>query len=112
MVKSSDIRKTVGNNLKRLRNSKKLSQEKLAELVDMDRESISSIELGRSFVSSDSLAKLANFFNVEPEYFFKQKPIEHSGKDLDFKKEINRLLSGFTSDELILLYKITASFKS
>ncbi len=112
MVSSNDIRLNVGTNVRKLRKQKGLSQEKLAEYVALERETIRSIETARSFVSSDSLAKLANFFNVEPEYFFKQKPIEHSGKDLDFKKEINRLLSGFTSDELILLYKITASFKS
>ncbi len=55
-----------------LENKKAYLKKKLAEYVALERETIRSIETARSFVSSDSLAKLANFFNVEPEYFFKQ----------------------------------------
>ena len=111
MVNSDEIRQNLGKNIKKLRKQKELSQEKLAEYIDMERESVHSIESGRAFVSADSLAKFANYFNVGPEYFFKQTPIEHFERDVNVKKEINRLLSGFNSDELILMYKIAAAIK-
>ena len=86
MVNSNDIKQYLGKNIKRLRLAKNLSQEQLAEIVNLERETISAIEIGRAFTSSEVLANLANYFNVEISLLFKSGYIEHSDKDFNLKK--------------------------
>ena len=56
------------NNLKQIRNSKKLLQTKVAMDLNITQETISSYETGRVFPSSDMLIKLANYFNCSVDY--------------------------------------------
>ena len=111
MIDNKKILKNFGSNVKKLRVSKKLTQEQLAENLDLQVQTITSIEVGRSFISCNVLTKLSNFFNVEPSYFFKLNHIDLTEKDFDCIKEINRLLSGFNSDKLIEIYNIIAALK-
>lgn len=112
MMNSNDIKSIIGSNLKKLRKNRNLSQEKLAEFLEMDKDSVASIEKGRAFVSAESLSKLCNYFNVEPEYFLKTNPFEYTVDDIEVKKEINRILSGFNSENLQRVYKIVAALKT
>lgn len=111
MVDSNEIRKILGNNIRKLRLAKGLSQEQLAEAVGLERDSISSIETGRAFTSSETLAEFANHFNVEINYLFKSNNIEETDKIVDIKKEINRALSGCSHDFLKNIYKIIIALK-
>jgi len=106
MVNSNDIKQILGNNLKRLRQANGLSQEKLAELVNLERETISAIEVGRAFTSSEALAEFANFFNIEPSTLLKPNFIFNSDKIDDLKKEINLLLSSSNDKKLRTIYNI------
>ena len=55
----------LAKNLKRLRKQKKLSQEKLARLVDISYNTISKIEAGKAKNPTfDTLAKLADVFGI------------------------------------------------
>lgn len=47
-----------GQNLKKLRKKKHLTQEKLAEMIGVNQRQLTRIEVGRSFVSSETLEKL------------------------------------------------------
>jgi transcriptional regulator with XRE-family HTH domain len=60
-----DIKKKFGNNLKRLRREKGISQESLALSANLDRTYISSIEKGERNVSITVVEKLANALNVK-----------------------------------------------
>jgi transcriptional regulator with XRE-family HTH domain len=53
------IRKQLGVNLRRHRRQAGLSQERLAELCDLDRTEISLLERGRYFPRLDTLVMLA-----------------------------------------------------
>lgn len=53
-----------GNNVKYLRNKIQISQEKLAELSDLDRTYISSVERGQRNVSILNIIKIAEALNV------------------------------------------------
>jgi len=112
MINSNDVRKILGNNIRKLRLARGLSQEQLAEAVSLERDSISSIETGRAFTSSEALAEFANFFNVEINYLFKAVNIEETDKIIDIKKEINRVLSGCNPDFLKNIYKIIVALKN
>lgn len=54
--------------LKELRSERKISQAELAEMVCVSRNTISSIELGQSKPSFDTLIALADCFNVSLDY--------------------------------------------
>jgi transcriptional regulator with XRE-family HTH domain len=54
----------VGANIKRIRTSKGLSQEKLANLANVDRTYIPKVEKGMINITVNSLAKIAEALNV------------------------------------------------
>lgn len=66
----SDFKKKFGQNLKKLRKSRKLTQEKLAELIDIHYRQMSKIETGDNFPSSKTIEKLCCVLNVSPATLF------------------------------------------
>ena len=59
-----------GLNVVYYRKKKRLSQTQLAELVDIHRTYVSSIELGKVSISFDILFKLADVLEVPPNKLF------------------------------------------
>lgn len=71
MDKTYNVKKIFGYNLRSLRESKSLTQEKLAEFLNLQSyQTINRIENAKSFVTSDLLDKICEFFNVEPSVLF------------------------------------------
>lgn len=66
----SSLKKSFGNNLKLLRKSKDITQEKLAELADVHPQQISKIETGGYFPSCKTIEKLCLMLNVAPKDLF------------------------------------------
>ena len=62
--------KNLGQNIKNTRKSKKLSQEKLAELIGVSRNYIGMIERAEVNVPSKTLIEIAHVLNVHPKTFF------------------------------------------
>ena len=65
MVKNADVEKRFGAKLAYVRKSKKLSQMKLAEIVDMNFNYIGQIERGEANVTIKTMCSLANALDVE-----------------------------------------------
>lgn len=63
-----DLDRLMGRNLKRIREKKELSQEKLAELIDTDRRYISAMENGRG-IGKNLLDRLCTVLGVTEETF-------------------------------------------
>ncbi|MEN8878105.1 MAG: helix-turn-helix transcriptional regulator [Hyphomonas sp.] len=61
------LREQVGLNIRNLRNSRGLSQEKLALAADLDRSYISEIELAKFSASLDVLERIANALDIDPQ---------------------------------------------
>jgi transcriptional regulator with XRE-family HTH domain len=55
-----DVKKKFGEKVRELRMNKGISQEKLAELADLHRTYITSVELGKRNVSIENIYKLAH----------------------------------------------------
>lgn len=55
----------LGKNIAEYRNKKKLSQEKLAELVDLSREYITRVERGQKNISLKKLFAIADALEVD-----------------------------------------------
>ena len=64
------LRNDIGRKIKALRLEKGLSQDKLAEYVNMSREHISCIERGKNLANIETLYKLAQFFEIDIKEFF------------------------------------------
>ncbi len=72
------LKQLFAENLKKIRKQRGLTQEKLAELVNVAPRHISFIETARSFPSSDLLEKLSKVLNTDYSDLF------------EFKKEMTR----------------------
>ena len=57
--------KILGQNIAKYRQKNKLSQEKLAELVDLSREYITRVERGQKNISLKKLFAIADALNVK-----------------------------------------------
>ena len=65
-----DIKEKIGKRIRELRGLKKISQEKLAELADLDRTYVSSVERGKRNVSIVNLEKIAKALGCSLQDFF------------------------------------------
>lgn len=60
-----DIKKRLGENVKRIRKEKKLTQFQLAEKAELSEETVKNIELSRCWTSDKNLAKLTKALEVD-----------------------------------------------
>ena len=65
-----DVKILVGKRVKELRNKLGISQEELADLVELDRTYITSVECGRRNISIVNIEKLATALKVTLKEFF------------------------------------------
>lgn len=70
MAKNENLLKKFGAKLAYVRKSKKLSQMKLAELVDMNFNYIGQIERGEANVTIQTMSNLANALDIEMKELF------------------------------------------
>jgi transcriptional regulator with XRE-family HTH domain len=66
------LREIVARNLRRLRRSKGLSQEELADRAGINRNYVGMLEREENSATVDMLEKLADLLNVDPIEFFKR----------------------------------------
>lgn len=67
---------TFGERLREIRQVRRLSQTKLAELVSVEKMSISKYESGKMMPSSATLIALCSVLNVEVDYFFREVSVQ------------------------------------
>lgn len=65
-----DIKIAVGKRVKELRNKLGISQEELADIAELDRTYITSVECGKRNISIVNVEKLANALNISLSAFF------------------------------------------
>lgn len=71
------LKKIFGENVKLIRKSKKITQEKLAELIEIDLRQLARIEAGESFVTAETIEKLSEKLDVPYSMLF------YEDKELD-----------------------------
>ncbi len=111
MIDSNELKKLFGNAVKKLRELNKLTQEELAERVGVQTQTITRIETGRNFVSSELLIALCNVFEVEPNIFFSRRLENFSQNDIDYISKIKRMLPSFENAKLQEIYNILLAMK-
>lgn len=68
------------NNLEAIRKSRGITQEDLAEILEVSRQTIGSLENGRYNPSIVLAFKIARFFNMQIEEIFMYEEGEHESK--------------------------------
>ena len=92
-----DIKVLLGKKIKEYRKRKGLTQEQLAEAIEIDTVTVSKIETGKNYPTSTNLTKIADILSVHP-------------KDLyDF--EIGKTKQDITSEIINKIYKISENEK-
>lgn len=104
MNNSYDVRKIFGKMVFELRTQKNLTQKQLAEYLDLSPHTITRIETGNTFVSSEVISKLRNLFNIAPSVLFTSKPHILYEEHINYSKEITKLLPGFKTEQLKDIY--------
>ena len=99
----NNIKKLIGQRIKEIRTSKKITQQQLAEMINIDQRSLSAIECGNNFPTKN-LLKIANPLGVELKEIF---DYEHISLSEDEKiKEISTNLKKLSAHDLNIVYKL------
>lgn len=93
----------IGEKIKEIRKKKKISQEKLAELTEMNFRTISRIETSRNIPNLETLEKIASTLDVNISDFFDSTA---SKSRENMIKEIEVIINNLTNKDLRNLYKI------
>lgn len=100
-----DLKIRFGERVKAIRKKKNLSQEQLAEKIDIAVTNMGKIEHGESFVTSSTLQKLADVLGVKVQDFF----VFDTFVSVDeMKDELN--FENMTDEEIRKLYKFYKVF--
>ena len=102
----NNLKIKLGQRIKSLRKNLNITQETLAELINMDITSLSKIETGRNYPQPETIEKIANALNVDISQLFSFQ--ELNTKE-DYISAINKNISHIENNEekLKLLYKIS-----
>ncbi len=102
-----DIKRLLGNNIRKYRKAKNLTQEALAELVGIGTANISYIENGKFSPSAETLEKMSEILGVYP---YELYMFEHLKSPDELRKE---LIDAMNKDEnlLKLMYKFYQALK-
>lgn len=97
-----ELKKNFGKRIKEIRKQRGLSQEKLAELVNIEQNTLSYIETGSNFCKAETLEKLITSLNVEPYELF---DFGHLKTQDNLINEINQMLKD-NPEKIQEFYKI------
>lgn len=99
---TDNMKKLLGKRIKEIRNKKGMTQEKLAELVEINTPNISYIENGKFYPSYETFIGLLKALDVEPCELFTFDMVK-SPEELK-----NEMMEAFNNDEklLRLIYKV------
>jgi transcriptional regulator with XRE-family HTH domain len=78
-----NLREIVAGNLRRLRHTKGMSQEELADRAGIDRNYVGKLEREENAATVDMLEKLAVVLDIDPAEFFQRQAISTPTTDTD-----------------------------
>lgn len=99
------MKKMFGQRLRELRTTKKLTQETVAELIDIKPENYSRIENGLSFPKPENIVKLSKVLDVEIAELFQFSHLN------DYEKILDAIIEKLKSDKetTVITYKFLKS---
>ena len=98
-----DNKKLLGKRIKELRKNRNLTQEKLAEMIDIETCSLSAIESGRYYPAFPTIEKIASSLNYDLNIFFDYKHLKTKEEKI---KEIQTQISSQPEEIINIVYRI------
>ena len=98
-----DLHSLFGNNVRFFRNKKGWSQEKLAEYINVSKNTIHDIEAGKKFVRSQNLVNLAAIFGIDVYMFFLPPDIDKQNPAViitRYRDEVKEVLDNIADNYL------------
>lgn len=89
----------LGKRLKKLRNEMKITQEELGKEINVTKVSISGYENGNRSPDTETLQRIANYFNVSVDYLLGRTDALTTNNEFDPMDEINHLLKKYNIDQ-------------
>ena len=97
-----DNKKLLGQRIKELRKAKKITQERLAELVKVEPTTISNMECGRNY---PNLATLEKVLEVLGSNFLEVFDFQHANEKSILTKQIKQYIDNAAPKEVEFIYK-------
>ena len=101
----------LGKRIKRIRGERKISQEKLAEMIDVSIPHMSNIENGKTKFSLQVFANLANALNTTPDMLLLGQMKSQDRTHCMVIEEIDRELAGCTMAQMTLIEEVVRNMK-
>ena len=100
-----NIKKELGEKIRRVRKRKGLTQEQLAEIINISSRNLSNIELGINFPKAETLEKILDALNISTEELFANNHIKSSKELIEKITELVKS-SKNNKETLEKIYKI------
>ncbi len=97
----------LGLKIKEVRKQRKITQEQLAEKLDLDVGYISKLEVGRNFPTIGTLEKIASVLGVELYELFQFTKVKNN----DFKEEIVTIYNNLNKEKQYTLYRVAKAME-
>lgn len=99
------IKKELGAKIKRLRQKRGITQEKLAEMANISVRTLGGIEIGANFMTAQTLEKIVECLGVKTSELFES---EHLKPTEDLIKEIHSTLHNYRNnrEKIEEIYKV------
>ena len=102
-----NTKELLGLKVKEFRKQRKITQEKLAEIIGVDNGDISKLEVGQNFPSISTLERIADALGVELYELFQFT----RRKDKDFKDEIIAIYDNLNKEKQYTLYRVAKAME-
>ena len=102
------VKQEFGKKIKRMRLNRGLTQEELAEAVNLSQRAMSGIETGENFASAETIDKLVSALDTTLEELF---ATNHLKVEEDLRQEIDEKLDDLSHDneKLVIVYNVIQS---
>lgn len=97
-----NIKKLLGKRIQELRKQRKMTQEQVAEIMNIETTSLSNIENGKYYPTAENLEKIVQILDICPQTLFQ---FEQHQEPANLIREINDML-GKNPDKVRDVYKI------
>ena len=102
-----NTKELLGLKVTEFRKQRKITQEKLAEIIGVDNGYISKLEVGQNFPSINTLERIADALGVELYELFQFT----RRKDKDFKDEIITIYDSLNKEKQYTLYRVAKAME-
>ena len=102
------VKEELGRKIKRMRINRGLTQEQLAEIIDISQRTLSGIEIGENFVTAETLDKIVKALNTTTEELFATNHLRNKDEIIsDIILDLKTISEN--PEKLEILYNVTKS---